>query len=123
MKLHRLLKFFATSLLSLVSRQRGYTSSSTPTNLNYLSGVSLSVEEDSQKHRLQNYIFDQVGSSADPLIVMLARTPIHAQYATMMKAQKQGLCQIQWNQKYMSPEHLRLFVLLHRLGLRGRPWQ
>lgn len=58
--------------------------------------------------RYQNYIFDNIEDSGDPLILLLARTPVASAYRAGNKFKD-----------YTSKRHILLATFLHRLGLRG----
>jgi len=70
------------------------------------------------KATTQNYIYDQLQASGDPLITLLARTPVHADYKQLVYI-KRTFKHNTLSKDYISFQHVYLFTLLHKLGLRG----
>lgn len=120
MKLLPFLKRCFTFVSSRLRKQRECTTSSGHTESSYL--ISSQDLYTKARVRQQNYIYDQLADSNDPLMQFIAATPIHTQYMTLAKAHRQGIVTMHWSGAYMSHHHLALFVLLHRLGLRGRKY-
>lgn len=79
---------------------------------------------DASRERMHNYVYDQVQGSGDPLITRIAQVPIHTEYVRLFReGNLPSSVQVGRLQPipYTSIHHMNLLLLLHRLGLRGRP--
>ena len=78
---------------------------------------------EAQRANVRNYIYyindnENYLSLEDPLTQLLIRTPVMANYKETCEDLSEGLTLD--GTRYYSFQHQALFVLLHKLGLRGR---
>ena len=126
MKFRIFLNYLFRFVLSQARKQTPFTPSSSRTERGYLSSSQDVVSKNEYRiHRNQEYIWDHLDmhGHSDPLIRHIAEMPIHSEYPTFFKAQRQGQMTMHWDHPTWSHHHVALAVLLHRLGLRGRKYE
>ncbi|CAM6003870.1 unnamed protein product [Sphagnum balticum] len=105
----------------------GLTTSDPTTNLSYsICYISCSTPTAhigtnmSMRPEIAAYIYDAYYASSDPLIRIVAETPVDRDYKLPSPYQKQHSVGFMWtSQAYISFQHVELLTLLHKLGLRG----